>query len=78
MILKYSQVYPPGTFVAGVGAAQVEKVVVPWGWKRLLLNGTIVYFRLDSLMMSILIRIQMTCFDQKGTYRYGSDPGFFN
>jgi hypothetical protein len=23
----------------------VEKVVVPWGWKRLLFNGAIVYFR---------------------------------
>jgi hypothetical protein len=32
-----------------MAAPQVEKVIVPWGWKRLLLNGAIVYFRWEVL-----------------------------
>jgi hypothetical protein len=48
-IFEYTQVYPPGTFVTAMAAPQVEKVIVPWGWKRLLLNGAIVYFRWEFL-----------------------------
>jgi len=48
VIFEYAQVYPPGTFVTAM-APQVEKVIVPWGWKRLLLNGAIVYFRWEVL-----------------------------
>ena len=44
---------PGGVMMTGISPQVVEKVLVPWGWKRIFMNDAIVYFRYNIELFSL-------------------------